>query len=226
MHASSTNRRTLNPDVISTYTLRIEALSTIIIVGALLFGFAAAMPPSSTPVGSSPNITVSLLITLTLAFSSFALAVSSALVYQMLNLTSDAAISAMDAHAHLQGPGASDEAHAAIDGSLREVIDDYIVGTNLYSVLARAALLASFVTFLFATGVERAWSMTSFGQSAMVATLLAGAAALGYSLLALRRRSSFCYEKLHNVCTSAGVSAHLASLTSPRRNTDFVEKSR
>jgi hypothetical protein len=212
-------RRAINPDVVSTYSLRVEALSTIIIIAALLFGFAAATPPSSTPPGSTASFAVSLLISLTLSFSSFALAVSSAIVYQMLNLTSDVALAAIDASA-----GTSEDAaivtsrRRVIDGSLREIIDDYVVGSHSCNMYSRAALLGAFVSFLIAAGVERVYTLESFGQLWVVFALGAGACAIGVALSALRRRSARCYQQLHRVCEEAGVGAQLATLAlaSPR----------
>lgn len=173
--------RDVSPDVLDAYLHRIEAYATMIVVGSLMFGFAAttAIPPAQegSQLDSLRQNVESCLLMATLASSAFTVVVSSTLVYHSLKL---AATVGLAAFSHPEGARS-----AAFLVRLRESFDRYIKRSGYLRGWARFALALAFLLYLTAVGIDRASAVTPGAAIAICITLVGGTLATIFGVRSL-----------------------------------------
>lgn len=180
----------VSPDVLDAYLHRIEAYATMIVVGSLIFGFAATTSIPAAREGSDldairQNVETCLLMG-TLATASFTVVVSSTIVYHSLKIASAVGLAAFSLP---EAQRSTEHNH-----NLRIPFDRYTKNSGHLRGWARVMLALSFVLYLLAIGADKASSVSLASGIIIGFTLLGGTVITWLGVRAL----SYEYRKSSN----------------------------
>ena len=214
--------REISPDVLDAYLHRVEAYATMIVVGSLIFGFAATTTPTEAKADSSLDslrqATETCLLMGTLATSAFPVVISSTLVYHSLKLTSAMGLAAFSLP---EGVRAEKNATSFIL-LLRSAFDRYMKKSGHLRGWSRVSLAVSLIMYLAAVGIDRASTVPVAAAIVIGCTLLGGtifimvgvrSLSFDYriSSIALKSAESDFYRALHSHADVAAIPASPAS---------------
>ena len=151
--------REVSSDVIDSYIHRIEAYATMIVVGSLIFGFAATTsvspPRDETSFEELRQVSETCLLMVTLAASAFTVVTASMIVYHALKIASTVGLAAFSFK--------EDDRNPSHMRRLRAEFDRYFTASGHFRGVARFMLFVAFVCYLFAVGISKASSVTRTG---------------------------------------------------------------
>jgi hypothetical protein len=225
----------LSADTTTSFSMRVDAYATVVVVGSLLFGFSATTVVApfdpSIPYSEARFVASSVLLTGTLTASAFAVVASSLVVYQSLHLTAEAFLAALDNPAATSDDVSPSMAPPEVDWGCtpqlpnpRLVVERYLESSKGIRAWARSALYSSFLMYFAASGVERAVVQGLIGQMLCGATLAIGGVSLTVVFFLLKRRFETAkeqlrgWEKLHRRVSTSAVK--LSSRPSTTATTD------